>query len=278
MVCITIEDIILSESRRGMHRLRPQLEDNFCSSTAEALLEAPRGAIGVTTGFWVNGSPETDGPPGAYFLSKGLEAIGFDPIIICDQWCLPLFEDSALPCFEVSANHDSWRSDWNYFSQGFSPVALVSIERCGRNAHDQYNNMFGTNIGAHTAPIDRWFEAAASASMLTIGIGDGGNEIGMGNIATALKDELNIEACQTQVNHLVIASVSNWGAFGLLAAFEAAGVEKVLPAPDEYLHWLHYIVKLGAVDGVTGINRASADDYSLETDLAVLKQLNSIVS
>jgi hypothetical protein len=272
---MAIEDIILSHSRRGMHLLRPYLELNFCGLAAEALLSAPRGTIGITTGFWVNGKAETDGPLGAYFLGKGLETLGFDPIIISDQWCLPLFEDSNLACIEVNAEHDSWHSDWNYFCQGFSPAALISIERCGRNSGGSYANMFGASLNEYTAPIDRWFDAAPD-SMLTIGIGDGGNEIGMGNIAAMITEELNIKPCLTRVDHLIIASVSNWGAFGLLAALEAADSCTALPSRDEYLQRLDHIVKLGAVDGVTGKNQSSVDGYPIETDLSILDQLCSM--
>ena len=66
--------------------------------------------------------------------------------------------------------------------------------------------------------------------MTTIGIGDGGNEIGMGKlpaglIAQHVPNGAQI-ACVTSCDHLVVAGVSNWGAYGL-----AAGVRLLRQAP-----------------------------------------------
>ena len=50
----------------------------------------------------------------------------------------------------------------------------------------------------------------------TIAIGDGGNEIGMGNIAETLS-QLDIRASKTHCDELLVADVSNWAAHGLIA-------------------------------------------------------------
>src|SRR5262249_9775920 len=56
----------------------------------------------------------------------------------------------------------------------------------------------------------------------TIGIGDGGNEIGMGSLPRDIveHDIPNgpLIAATTRTDHLIVAGVSNWGAYGLLAA------------------------------------------------------------
>src|SRR5262249_31925838 len=55
----------------------------------------------------------------------------------------------------------------------------------------------------------------------TIGIGDGGNEIGMGKIAweTIHRNVPNggLIACRVPTDHLIVAGVSNWGAYALAA-------------------------------------------------------------
>ncbi len=50
----------------------------------------------------------------------------------------------------------------------------------------------------------------------TIAIGDGGNEIGMGNALEGLQ-QLDIIPAVTPCDELLIADVSNWAAFGLIA-------------------------------------------------------------
>ena len=49
--------------------------------------------------------------------------------------------------------------------------------------HDRYHTMKGRDITGHMSPAHWLFEEAPSAlPITTIGIGDGGNEIGMGKI------------------------------------------------------------------------------------------------
>jgi hypothetical protein len=55
---------------------------------------------------------------------------------------------------------------------------------------------------------------------VTIGVGDGGNEIGMGRVRERLAGEGELIAriaSVVSVDHLVVAGVSNWGAYGIVA-------------------------------------------------------------
>src|SRR5579872_2223568 len=68
----------------------------------------------------------------------------------------------------------------------------------------------------------------------TIGIGDGGNEIGMGKIPheTIIKNITNGDLihCRVPTDYLIVAGVSNWGAYALAAGiFILRGVK---PPPD----------------------------------------------
>ena len=57
-----IEDIILRHSQRGMQKLRPHLPKDYCRQAAEEIASWERGVVFLTTGFYVAGYPETDGP------------------------------------------------------------------------------------------------------------------------------------------------------------------------------------------------------------------------
>ena len=91
--------------------------------------------------------------------------------------------------------------------------------------------------------LDRIIELLDHASRrrtVTIGIGDGGNEIGMGKIPheTIVKNIPNGDLihCRVPTDHLIVAGVSNWGAYALAAGRvrasrgEAAG-RPVRPRP-----------------------------------------------
>ena len=58
------------------------------------------------------------------------------------------------------------------------PALLISIERCGMSKDRKYYNMRKVEVSEHTAKIDHLFLEFPTS----IGIGDGGNEIGMGNL------------------------------------------------------------------------------------------------
>ena len=65
------------------------------------------------------------------------------------------------------------------------------------------------------------FSARNSGKIATIGIGDGGNEIGMGKVRQRVIDHIdhgpNI-ASSVATDHLITAGVSNWGGSALAAA------------------------------------------------------------
>ena len=60
---------MLRHDRRGISQLKPYLPANNYLETARFILERP-GRVLLTTGFYVNGIAETDGPPGAAVLAR----------------------------------------------------------------------------------------------------------------------------------------------------------------------------------------------------------------
>ena len=96
--------------------------------------------------------------------------------------------------------------------EDLQPALLISIERCGRNRNDEYLNMRARDITPQTARLDYLFDGGVPS----VGIGDGGNEIGMGNLVDVIPsvDSLPDDPAISRVDRLVIASVSNWGATG----------------------------------------------------------------
>ena len=111
------------------------------------------------------------------------------------------------------------------------PSAVISIEAPGANAVNQYHNAIGRNVTDLEAKLDVLFEKLQDLGVLNIAIGDLGNEIGMGTIKEHIETYIpytrpNECACEckggilakTKADHIITATVSDWGCYGLIAA------------------------------------------------------------
>lgn len=270
----TIEDIILRHSSRGMDVLRPHLPSDFCRSAAGALLNLERGNILLTTGFYVAGFAETDGPPGTFFLAKALNSLGFNAVIITDKFCRRFFEGVNVRYADINASSE-------YYSElldRYSPKALISIERCGVNAKGDYANMRGESVAEHTARIDLMFYEGRRRGIPTFGVGDGGNEIGMGNFRDIIERKLSLVPCVVDADHPIIATVSNWGAYGICAYLQIMSGERLLPTYSETAKYLQKIVDMGSIDGVTKRHESTVDGFTPEIEREIIDSLNDIAA
>lgn len=269
-----IEDIVLRHSKRGMNVLRAAMPNDYCREAAEMILSWPNGIVFLATGFYVAGFAETDGPVGTVTLASALKALGYHPVIITDIFCKGFFEPKNLDVIYMDIT-----ADWKYCEdllQNYSPVGLISIERCGKNINNDYANMRGISIVGHTAPIDCLFESALG-KIPTIGIGDGGNEIGMGNIAELITDQLELIPCKVCVDQLVIATVSNWGAYAITAYLAILTGEDVFPAFQKVYDYIKMTVDLGSVDGVTKEHIVGVDGFSMEIEEEIVTSLQNAI-
>lgn len=143
---------------------------------------------------------------------------------------------------------------------------------------DDYANMRGISIKEYTASTDWLFIRARKAGIPTFGVGDGGNEIGMGNLKEVIHEELALVPCKVKVDTLVIATVSNWGAYAIVAYMQKmTGVTGLLNFEKIY-GYLARIVRMGSVDGVTKKHTLSVDGFSLEIEKEILDGLNQLAS
>jgi D-glutamate cyclase len=119
----------------------------------------------------------------------------------------------------------------------------------------------------------------------TIGIGDGGNEIGMGKMPheTIVKNIPNGDLihCRVPTDHLIVAGVSNWGAYALAAGIYVLREAKP-PAdlfdPDREREILEVMVREGPlVDGVTGKQTATVDGLTWDEYAKPLVRVREIL-
>ena len=176
-----IEDIVLQDDMRGMTALKPHMPDGYMESCADLLLDHP-GTIFIVTGFYIISAEqtETDGPPGAVAIGNALAKLGNDVVYVTDEFSSEVVrtitEDEVIE-FPIT-NHFESANFANQLVEERSPSALVAIERAGLIGDGTYRNMRGIELTPFNAKIDHLFDQHP----YSVGIGDGGNEIGMGNL------------------------------------------------------------------------------------------------
>jgi len=262
-----VEDILVARNLRGMKTVQAHLEAGYCLRAAHKLQQCS-GNILIGTGFPVVKTFETDGPVGAIAMYEAFEKLGATPTIVCGQ---PLSQALAarFRVYEIRVgDHDRREQEARDALEQFQPEAIISIERPGQAADGGYYNMRGESISEHTACFDTFMNLSQCP---TIAIGDGGNEIGMGKVALALRN-LNIVPAITTCDELIVADVSNWGAYGLIS-FLSVWNERDLLAEIAPLDSLRYISQLGSVDGVTRINQLTEDGLDPSEGESVIGEL-----
>jgi hypothetical protein len=237
---------------------------------------------------------ESDGPPGAAALGHalfwGLKAV---PVYVTEPCHAPPMVASSEAAGIMVRDYDLARDrrmgaallqspahqdavdEWaaEVFDR-CQPSAIVAIERLGPNEHGflHYSTGVKPRECVDLAPL---FAEAARRRVVSIGIGDNGNEIGFGRIFDFMKDfhpygrrcqyEGGVGVPTTVATDVFLpASVSNWGAYGLSAmlAFlhrdlqalqSPAGVADVIRACLNAGGWeMRYCTNRFIVDGTEG--------------------------
>jgi hypothetical protein len=252
-------------------------------------------SVGIVTGFWIPTAqppaPETDGPLGAVFLARSLYALRMGSWLMAERDCLKPHGAGLLvagldPDHLLTGDHQPGALDgiWVNPPESTAPFThLLALERVGPAADGQCYTMRGLDVTARTFPTHRLFKPSASAH--TIGIGDGGNEIGMGKIPheTIVKNIPNGDLihCLVPTDYLIVAGVSNWGAYALAAGvYVLRGLKP--PAdlfdPDREHEVLEVMVREGPlVDGVTGKQTATVDGLSWDEYVKPLVRIREIL-
>lgn len=272
--------------------------------------------LAVVTGFFIpTATPpagETDGPLGALFLARALAPLGIPVVLVTDDFCtrslevglaetglrkqVPLVTLPSPAAGQAMSSADYWR----YLDErkGIPAIThLLAIERVGPSHaidavppehRNRCHTMRGRDITDQMSPAHKLFEHAAQASIriTTIGIGDGGNEIGMGKIPWDVI-ERNIPngrqiACKTPADHLIVCGVSNFGAYALAAGVAILRGKRPDPAlfdPAREREILAVMVEEGElVDGVLSKPSVSVDGLSWEQYGGLLTRIGQIAS
>jgi len=252
---------------------------NAAAEAARALRRAKR--VLLTTGFSVGpGLPETDGPPGTAALGRALRMLGAEVTYITDAVALPPLQAALRTLNEPTriltfhAGEDAAVTAQRLLAE-HAPTHLVSVERPGRTRSGDYLSMRGESLREWNAPLDALF-LEAPRRVVTIGVGDGGNEIGMGALHARLRRASGRVARTASVvpaRHVVVAGVSNWGAYGIVVELSRLARRPLLHTSDEERRMIEACVKAGAVDGVTRRHEPTVDALPLEAHAGMVELL-----
>ncbi len=269
----SIENLIASDP--GARNIFGLVVTDQLRLAAQSLRLAKR--VAIVSGFYVPEAQagETDGPPGAKVLGEVLRQLGIDVDYITDAPNAALFRSLGIHVADVGPTFQS--VDAAHYLLETRPTHLVSIERVGRGSTGRYRNMRGVDITDFTAPLDELFLEGSRRGLTTIGIGDGGNEIGMGKVfADAYANIEHGKAIATIVptDFCIAAGVSNWGAYGLAGALSVLEGRDLLPSADTVARDLERVVSEGgAVDGVTHRHEPTVDGLDLSASLRMLENI-----
>jgi hypothetical protein len=253
---------------------------------------------------------ETDGPVGAAALAtalvKGLDA---RVVLVTEDAHLPPVEAAAhlinaklrtwaeeastrcepvrVETFPIGMNAGQARA--RELMERHDPAAIVFVERDGPNVEGQFHGVRGDCRDPSTVGyVYLLAYHAAERGVLTIGIGDGGNEVGFGAVRQAIRDVLPeqgrslaghpsgvVTVVETDIT--VSASVSNWGACAVVAALGVVlGNEHVLHDPDTEHELIAATMSAGARDGATSKQSVAVDGIDIEGHRAFVALLKTV--
>ncbi|MDI5976747.1 glutamate cyclase domain-containing protein [Amycolatopsis magusensis] len=228
-----IEKVVGRTVRRDIGRLVEAAEGDL-GRAARSIAEHPAPHVGVICGFFVRHaeppSPETDGLNGMGQLAAGLREAGVPVTVITDApcakavWAVTKVLPHPVDLEVVAVDDAAVRGLRDRLERAGHPLThLVAIERCSLGSDGRPHREHGWDISGDTAALDLLYEDEGwTAPWTTIGIGDGGNEIGLGKLPRRILEEDipngPLVAATTVAEHAIVAGVANWGAYGLLGA------------------------------------------------------------
>lgn len=308
---------------RGVEHLyrsaRERQKTALVGAAADALAAVPVGAtVLVTTGSvsraWISPSiGENDGPAGATAIvralaisrkatcvvlaeqtlldglegmltSAGLSVLPYEQARIASQdGSLAIASMRSFPVTDAEA-----KSEAAALIDELKPSLFFSTERVGRNADGIYCSMRGVDYGMGRARIDFAFDEAIRRGIPTVAVGDGGNEIGMGAVAEAVRSHVKFGDSRpaggagigavSGTDVLVTAAVSNWGCYAIAAALAARLKDpRLLHLPAMEAALLQRGVDLGLINSVDGLVDPHVDGIPLQTHIAVAELISAVV-
>lgn len=252
---------------------------------------------------------ENDGPVGAAILAHAVRwGLAATPVFVCEQHHVdPVIASASAVGITMREYRDAaqhgvggaveaapvdeaaiagWSED---LLDRLQPRAIISIERLGPNANGVIHGATGLSGFNPQVDLSPLFALAAQRGIFSIGIGDAGNEIGFGRITTAVREIQPYGktcqcACQggmattVATDVLVVAAVSNWGAYGIEAALALVLGRADLPhSPDVARQVISRCLDAGGYEAMYGSSRFFVDGIAAESSVSLVQVLGEMV-
>ena len=237
---------------------------NFLHNSARMFLDNYERVL-LITGFPIPPMmrAETDGPPGTLAIAKAVETLGGRAEILT----YPEVKEALEP-FRLSFTDEPEIDNYSL---------VIAVETPGRARDGKYYSMSGLEITREA--FDWAVLKARELGVPTIGIGDGGNEAGMGKIRELVEKYVPLGkkiASVIETDELILSAVSNWGAYGLVAQASVEFGRELLPDWDERTI-VRIMSKLGLIDGVSKALTPTVDGIGLDVHEGIVELLNALV-
>ena len=280
-----IEEIIFQDpGNRGISSL---FQPNSIQKSSELILKTPKSKKSfILTGFCcLSSSSETDGPLGSSLINSILNNLGFNTSLLTDPFSEKVVKASSKSDKIIIENsYENFLEKNNENDISF----IISCERPGRSLKNKdYRTMKAKNISNQNCNLDLLFPGEnEKKNYLTIGIGDGGNECGTGNIYKEVQKKIKYgdEICTDRFcDVLIMSGVSNWGALGLSASLvilngEKKNMEFFIEECYYQREMLEKMIEAGSYDGVSGKGELSVDGMKFDNEhLEVIEKIVDIV-
>ena len=253
---------------------------------------------------------ETDGPPGAVAIAHALHhGIGARILFLTERELIGILQATCAAAGLAVYSAEEFKdipgaitiSDFTYEADQatlegrrildeVNPSAVITVEKIGRNDKDVYHSARGSDMSRYVAKVDYLVEEAQNRGILTIGIGDLGNEIGLGAVADVAKKTIGElgEQCKcgcgggivTKVGAEIpiMTTISNWGAYGVAACLAALlGRADIFHSADVERRMLEECSRAGAKDGTRVSPTPSSDGVSLDGNRGFIHLLHELV-
>ena len=271
-------------------------ENPITYDISQAILKMSNARVALVTGIVVEKllpKGEVDGPVGAAVLGRALSRLGHGVDFLMeeemDDVARMLIEKLG---FEANVVHTTNRSPEDLARWADHYDVAVTVEKLGRNREGVRHSVMGSPL-AKTGDyyIDDFIEAMTHKGKLTVGIGDGGNEIGFGKIYEDVRRVVAFgadcgcpcgggTATTTATQYLFPAAISNYGAYALTTALAlGAGEPELLVDGETVRELVEGCVALGCLDGGTVDPDFIGDDgVPIDAVMRYVDQLGSIVA
>lgn len=261
---------------------------------AAEILDCRPSIVGIVTGAQVPEKMplgENDGPLGSVVLADALQKIGHEVRFYTDAAAAtPIRQLLAWRGIDAEVVLLQQGDDTSLKEIAHSIDIAVAVERLGGNPNGILYGATGVSRSDFRCNVDALFHTLAELGKKTIGIADGGNEIGCGKIQSIIsKTMADLNYCErtpcgggvfsiVSTDVLVIATTSNLGCAGVTAALAIQRGQPALchSASNERMY-IEKGVEFGLTDGGTGRVIEAVDGVAAEEHAALVGLMEAIV-